>query len=1023
MTDYIITPETIEIEMAVVSPEVRNVETLLKAIAGQDLADCEFLWYIHPEIYRESRLLQEYSPFASDRYRFFLRSIDDALCEIRKLLEELLTWLDPYEAPYPILPFLSPIVGIDFNFDLPEEMARREVANAIFLWERKGTRDNIGDWIGFITGFRVKIREYYKEVLRTNVWGQAYAESPSTILNKGGANYATLPHLDEHHATNTWAGNAALLPFYNFSVAPDTNYGVHGFTQLDETDRNGEILPGYLFRNHVGVYLDIPEENLDLAWFGQPYYYVIINKIERIFDLICFYGVVKHLFWTIISEENSDYCAEDSVTGEIINCDNVGESCILCLGETYCIDIEDLLCGTGRLATILMCTNDPQRITNADGGSPFGGPWLTYFNLRYWTIQSEDTLQTWIPDTNGVLDSEVDVLEAVAGEQFIDPYIGQFDSVFGPGQGREFSCDISDWVTDLCENGAFEDLIFFEDWETPFQDNVVLADDWEIQEVFQENVVFADNWEIAETFQDNAVFTDDWNFSVTFQDNFVYFDDWEDYPPAAIAGLSMWLDAGFGVTTNSPVSFWLDRSYSGNDAYQNDVGSRPQLINSESAFNNLPVINFDSPLRHMIVDDDASLNTDKFTCFVVGRWTNPSDFATFIAKVADQPWAQGWGIGQTPDSSGENLTFFVDDYTSNFVEYQLFSGQPVVICVQYDQSELTLHINGFLVGTDLYGAGVTNTSGPLIVGGHTRPGFPNNVDGELDGDIAEIIYYNDAISAVDKSNVVNYLLVKYGLVSGLTPVLLNTETWEPPTHAINLVHFEDWDVEVITLLVDEDWEPPAESSAGPMLLVDEDWEPIGPNNVVEGIELWLDADNLGAQTETVWFEDWELSYGQTPTLLVDENWEPIGPCGLAESIALWLDANELGEQTETVWSEDWEIIPVSDTGTLQYTEGWEVTSVISNPGILQYTEGWEYFTISNPGTSQYTETWDFDSGSPSLAWSETWEFGLPSTPISQWSEDWEVTLPDTVDSASSWQETWEISIPSSINIEWTEDWE
>lgn len=468
-TNIVITPNVIELSLSPVSPEVRVIDKLLKAVSGDQLEECEFLWHVHPEIYRESRLLQEYAPGDAERYRLFLRSIDNALCEIRSLLQNLLTWLDPYEAPYPVLQWLAPIVGIDFNFDMPEEMARREIANAIFLWQRKGTRDNIGDWIGFITGFRVSTREFYKEVIRYNVWGQAYAEDPSTLENKGGKNYATLPHLNEHHARNTWAGNATILPFFNFSVSPDTNYGIHGFTQLGNTTGNGRILPGYLFRNHVAVYLDVPDENLEFSWFGQPYYYIIINKIERILDLICFYGVVKHLFWALITEEDAGFCLQDSAEGnnpgETLNCDNVGEEDTSCLGETRCIDIEEI-CGTGRLATVVLCRNDPERVRNADGGSPYGGPWVYFINLRYWTIQSKDILETWVPDfATGTLISSVDVLEPVTHEQFLNPYIEQYDSVYSPGQGHEEECDISNWIIETCKNGFFEELIIEEDWE------------------------------------------------------------------------------------------------------------------------------------------------------------------------------------------------------------------------------------------------------------------------------------------------------------------------------------------------------------------------------------------------------------------------------------------------------------------------------------------------------------------------------------------------------------------------------
>ena len=329
-TNFILTMPVFDITATFIAPQTflnASLTTpLLKAIGpGEaELAECEFLIKIHPEIYKEERLTFELTSDSAMRYRLFLRAIDDAMCEFRGLLANLPTFLDPTEAPYPILPLLAPIVGIDFNFDVPEDVARREIVNAIFLWERKGTRDNFSDWIRFISGFRVNIREFYKEVFRSNVWGQAYHQvegttdpvvwremwdtllpvsslSRSRVLPpsvweeeweriRPGDPYATLPHLDEHHKTNTWDGNNIVGPFYNYHFQPDINYGTHGFTQVgtfngylagseiytehwdpfvatvvfarhESPPAVREILPGFLFRNHIGIYLDIPDSN------------------------------------------------------------------------------------------------------------------------------------------------------------------------------------------------------------------------------------------------------------------------------------------------------------------------------------------------------------------------------------------------------------------------------------------------------------------------------------------------------------------------------------------------------------------------------------------------------------------------------------------------------------------------------------------------------------------------------------------------------------------------------------------
>ena len=447
----LITPTSLTVPFDPEPTITQYVEALLKKTPIEAMDGCEFLWHLHPTVYQEARLTEVYGLGAIQRYRGMLRSIDAQFCEFRALMAEMITWLDPYEAPYEILPLLSPIVGIDFNYDLPEEHARREIANAIFLWERKGTRDNFRDWIRFLTGLDVTLREFYKEVLRTNVWGQAYAETPSTITNRGGRIYATLPHLDEHHATNVWAGNGYIDPPWTKPIPPDANYGTHGYSST----REGLRLPGYLFRHHMGLYVDIPSEFLDLTWYGSPFYAIFTQKMERILDLIVLYGVIVHIFWRFLDTE-------------IYPEDLIHEDPFDALGETHCLFL-DTPC-LPRLANVVLCTNVATKVTNADGDSPQGGPWLTFTNrLRYWTSQQVDTLESY---TGGELVA-TDMIPAEQSplEQWVDPVIGETAT-----QGSDVACGISPWIGTTLVDATFEVVLCHEQWETAFTDTTIFEE-------------------------------------------------------------------------------------------------------------------------------------------------------------------------------------------------------------------------------------------------------------------------------------------------------------------------------------------------------------------------------------------------------------------------------------------------------------------------------------------------------------------------------------------------------------------
>jgi hypothetical protein len=1095
MTDFIITPDPLEITLQVISPEIlHNVgltTPILKAVGPDEAAfeACEFLIKIHPEIYKEERLSFEMSPAAVRRYRLFLRSIDAVMCEFRVLLQNLITLLDPFETPYPILPRLAPMVGVDFNFDVPEEFARREIANAIFLWKRKGTRDNITDWIGFITGFRSFIREFYKEVIRTSVYGQAYAETPSTITNRGGTTYATLPHLDEHHRTSTWAGNNFRRPFFNFRFQPDTNYGTHGFTQTrGDAPDNGATLPGFLFRNHVGVYIDVPDDEIERTWFGQPFLNLIIDKLERILDIICLFGVIKHLFWRLITDENADLCEEITFTVaprfaegwndvltlggsfqqiETISCNGVEEECISCIGDTFALDIDGDLCNTefdstgtlineseGRLATFVLCTSDPNRVTSDAFADSDGGPWLTWHYTRYWSEWIGDTLETWIPIVGGFLASSISIPpELSVGEIFINPIIGT-----GTGQGKELPTDISQFVIDTCETGRFEDNIldFVEEWDSAFQDNIEFLDDWDVPPLFADvteheddwelpefidNTELTDDWEITEVFDETTEFADIWDFFEVFDDNQEFFDNWEEQIPLTIPGPGAWYEGDDGPTGNSPVSLWVEKFNTpvGLDAVQSTVAFQPDVDNVDPNFNNFGSVFFDGFNDFMTVADDPTFNTDQFTIFTVFQWSNVQALDTIISKTTNATLSDGWGLVATGDSDslGNTLRFFVDGYTSNFVETQIPDDTPVILCARYDQVELELVINGTVVGTFPYGGGVTNSAFDLFFAAHRNPSTGSGASGFFQGDIAEIIWYGRDLLDSEKVILLSYLAAKYNIEVDFTQLEIS-EPWEfeqtydetpevtepfnfDVTYAQFPELFEPFNFDIVYIETPEvDNEPWDELGLPeiPVLEAFEDWDPDLPDSpVLEAFEDW-DSVPITDPGDLEYTEGWEQQEVTDPgDLEYTEDWEQqeITDPGDLEYTEDW-EQQEITDPGDLEYTEDWEQQEITDPGDLEYTEDWE-SPAIEDPGTLQYTEDWEANVISDPGTLEYEEGWEGNA----IIIDESWDFPPDGTPTEELFETWE--MPADGAQTEELFEEWEMPGAGSPTEELFEDWE
>ena len=169
---------------------------ILKRSSLEQIDNFKFLESIHPNIYKTSQA--GYVQFGRteyyERYEKILKSSDALLLDFRRLVNGMVDTLDIDDALYDLLPYISEIVGVNFNYDIPEEKSRAIVSNAIYLWKRKGTRDNIRDWIRFLSGYGVYVYDFYKDVLVTNVW------------NQDG-------FVDKWHSNNTWSDNVNL-PFF-----------------------------------------------------------------------------------------------------------------------------------------------------------------------------------------------------------------------------------------------------------------------------------------------------------------------------------------------------------------------------------------------------------------------------------------------------------------------------------------------------------------------------------------------------------------------------------------------------------------------------------------------------------------------------------------------------------------------------------------------------------------------------------------------------------------------------------------
>ena len=245
------------------------------------------------------------------------------------------------------------------------------------------------------------------------------------------------------------------------------------------------------------------------------------------------------------------------------------------------------------------------------------------------------------------------------------------------------------------------------------------------------------------------------------------------FNPANISGLKLWLKAdSLALNDGDAVASWSDSSGNGANATQTTAGLKPTF--KTSILNSKPVVRFNT--QALIVP--LSLAGSTYTAFVVGTksaagnsnqqysrllsaWkttdnpANPGDYASTHAIIFSGITVANLGA-PPPDvfayRNGATLggitvsyaTFYVFSFTINGTATELRSNgaSPVTATT----SATALSADQVLVGCS-----------PVGASGDGR------ADSELNGDIAEAIIYNSALSAADRQSVERYLGAKYGI--------------------------------------------------------------------------------------------------------------------------------------------------------------------------------------------------------------------------------------------------------------------
>ena len=236
-------------------------------------------------------------------------------------------------------------------------------------------------------------------------------------------------------------------------------------------------------------------------------------------------------------------------------------------------------------------------------------------------------------------------------------------------------------------------------------------------------------------------------------------------PPMAVPGLKMWLPAD-GINPNDPnqvrsgsafVKNWIDQSGNNNNATQGSDASQPEWIGSGPMPTGKPVVRFDGDNDFMSLTGAVAstlLADDTKTVFIVGSFDSTAAEENFSRLLTARipPGNSRYGL-QMKDAPGDPKYGYFGSVEINGPP--ITPGEFDIITTIQDGSTGTLRVmtqgfeqsaGGFITFGTVDGA----TLGAVSSGG-----------GFLNGDIAEVIIYDRALSADEIAFVEEYLFNRH----------------------------------------------------------------------------------------------------------------------------------------------------------------------------------------------------------------------------------------------------------------------
>ncbi len=232
--------------------------------------------------------------------------------------------------------------------------------------------------------------------------------------------------------------------------------------------------------------------------------------------------------------------------------------------------------------------------------------------------------------------------------------------------------------------------------------------------------------------------------------------------------ISLWLRADQQLTDSSGiVSRWLNAVDTGIKFVQPVTSQRPIVVNT--VLNGKPVLRFDGVNDFLSAGDTLDVGTMGRTIFVVGGKTSGTSVGAFFSKTLSAAAISRIALFAT----GSTLTFLYNDNTSRNINVSPPPARMNIFAADINRTtqQGKLFANGSQIGTTLSGIQTSfdfNSTTRLLLGAYNNA-TDNGETNLLNGDIAEIIFYNRALADTERVQIEQYLRFRYAPQINLGP--------------------------------------------------------------------------------------------------------------------------------------------------------------------------------------------------------------------------------------------------------------